>query len=391
MLLPFRIEFGERAIDDLRRRIEQTRWPDLAFDTGWSAGTNDGVLRDLARYWYTDFDWGAVEAEINRRPHVRGAVEDPSGNNEWMHAMVQVGPASPDRIPLLLLHGWPGSFVEFLDAADLLVSGVDGAPGFDVVVPSLPGFGFSEAPRAPGMHPGRMAERMHALMLVLGYQRYGVQGGDWGSAVGTALAERHPEAVIALHLNFLHSSAVPPSPPEGMSEVERAFRQVRAEFGAAEGAYSAIQGTKPQMLAYAQYDSPVGLLAWQLEVFWRWSDHGDDLWATFDRDRLLTNVTLYWLTGTVLSAARLYYERTHASEPIVTPRSVQVPVGFAQFAAEPFAAPREMVERSYPTLARYTGHPAGGHFAAMEQPRLFASDVSAFFRDLPRGGAGALA
>jgi microsomal epoxide hydrolase len=398
MLLPFRVEFGERALEDLRARLAQTRWPVLPFETGWSAGTDDGVLRDLVRYWYSDFDWAAAEVEINRRPHVRGPVDDGSGNAEWMHAMVLAGPGGEQRIPLLLIHGWPGSFVEFLDAADLLVgggpaAGTDDAPAFDVVVPSLPGFGFSEAARAPGMHPGRVAERLHALMLELGYTRYGVQGGDWGAWTGTALAERHPEAVIGLHLNFLHTAAVPPSTGE-MPEVERSYREAIARWQAEEGAYSAVQRTKPQSLAYGLTDSPVGLLAWQLEKFWGWSDHGDhvhhgdggdedaDLWSTFDRDRLLMNVTLYWLTGTVLSSSRLYYERSHADDEVITPGAVRVPVGFAAFPAEPWPAPRALVERAYPTLRHYEEQPAGGHFAAMEQPALFAKDVARFFRTL---------
>ena len=390
MLLPFRIEFGDRPIDELRRRIAETRWPEIPFDTGWSAGTHDGVLRDLARYWYADFDWAAAQTEINRRPHVRGPVADQGGSAEWMHAMVLAGPAGPARIPLLLIHGWPGSFIEFLAAADRLVAGVDGAPGFDVVVPSLPGYGFSEAPRTPGMHPGRVAERLHALMGELGYPRYGVQGGDWGAWVGTALAERHPEAVLGLHLNFLPSAAIPP-PVEPPSEVERRFREERARWNLEEGAYSAIQSTKPQTLAYAQHDSPVGLLAWMLEKFWRWSTapslgDGDDLWARLDRDRLLANVTLYWLTGSALSAARLYYERSHAAEPVLTPGAVRVPVGYAAFPAEPWASPREIVERAYPSLVHYGEPSAGGHFAALEQPALFAADVSRFFHGLPAAG-----
>ena len=381
MLLPFRIEFGDRAVEDLRRRIAETRWPDVPFDAGWFAGTNDGVLRALVRYWHTDFDWSAAQAEINRRPHVRGPVGGASGGAEWVHAMVLAGPASPSRLPLLLIHGWPGSFIEFLDAADRLVAGVEGAPGFDVVVPSLPGYGFSEAPRAPGMHPGRVAERLHALMGELGYARYGVQGGDCGAWVGTALAERHPEAVVGLHLNFLPSAAVPP-PSERMSDAERAYRAERARWNAEEGAYSAIQSTKPQTLGYALNDSPVGLLAWMLEKFWGWSDHGDDLWGSLDRDRLLANVTLYWLTGSALSSARLYYERAHADEPVLTPCAVRVPTGYAAFPAEPWAAPREVVERAFPRLVHYSEHPVGGHFAALEQPALFAADVARFFHGL---------
>jgi microsomal epoxide hydrolase len=281
-------------------------------------------------------------------------------------------------MPLLLIHGWPGSFVEFLDAAEQLAAGVDGAPGFDLVVPSLPGFGFSEAPREPGMHPGRIAARLHALMRELGYERYGVQGGDWGAITGTALALQQPEAVLGLHLNFVGGG--PPPADREMSDEERAYRERQQAFQATETGYSLIQGTRPQTLAYAQQDSPVGLLAWILEKFWVWSDHGEDLWDTFDRDRLLTNVMLYWLTGSVLSAARIYYEMRHGGAASLAGQ-VTVPTSYARFPAEPWAAPREVVERRY-HLVRMTEPARGGHFAALEQPTLYAADVASFFGTL---------
>ena len=198
-LLPFRIEFSERAIADLQRRLDATRWPAIPFATGWSAGTDDRVLRDLVRYWRTEFDWFEVQARLNRLAHLRGPIGDAAGE---LHCVLFAGEGAAARPPLLLLHGWPGSFLELLPAADLLAGGVGGGPAFEVVVPSLPGYGFSDAPPAPGMHPGRIAERMHALMRELGYERYGVQGGDWGAIVATRLARLHPETVVALHLNF---------------------------------------------------------------------------------------------------------------------------------------------------------------------------------------------
>lgn len=368
---PFRIEFSQRAIDDLHRRIDATRWPDLAHDPGWSEGANDAVLRDLVRYWRTEYDWFEQQAALNERSHLRGPIE-----GEAMHVMLATGPGGADRMPLLLLHGWPGSFIEFLDAADRLTEGIDGA-AFDLVIPSLPGFGFSDAPGAPGLHPGRIAERMHLLMQELGYERYGVQGGDWGAIIGTALASRHPEALSGLHLNFTVGG---PPPADGeMSAEEQEWRQFRQQFEREETGYSRIQGTRPQSLAYAQQDSPVGFLAWMLEKFWVWTDHGDDLWDTVDRDWLLTNAMLYWLTGKVLSAARIYYETSHMTEPLFTP-PIEVPMAYAKFPGEAWAAPREVVERTY-DVVHYTEAPVGGHFAAMEQPEFFAHDVAAFFRD----------
>jgi pimeloyl-ACP methyl ester carboxylesterase len=375
-LLPFRIEFTERAIADLHRRIDATRWPEIAIDEGWQAGTNDGVLRDLVRYWRTEYDWFAEQERLNALTHVRGPIE-----GEELHALLYTGPGSQQRVPLLLIHGWPGSFVEFLDAAERLVAGVNGGPGFDLVVPSLPGFVFSEAPRSTGMHPGAIASRLHALMGELGYERYGVQGGDWGAITGTALALQQPEAVLGLHLNFVGSG--PPPAAGEMSDEERAFRERQTEFQTTETGYSQIQGTRPQTLSYAQQDSPVGLLAWILEKFWVWSDHGEDLWDTLDRDRLLTNVMLYWLTGSVLSAARIYYEMRRGGATALAGQAM-VPTAYARFPAEPWAAPREVVERRY-ELVRMTEPARGGHFAALEQPGLYAEDVASFFADLRHG------
>ncbi len=369
-LLPFRIAITERAITDLHRRIEATRWPEIPFDSGWSTGTSGAVLRDLVRYWRFEFDWFDAQERLNRYPHVRGPVE-----GEELQAVLLTG-SGAGRIPLLLLHGWPGSFIELLQAGEILSEGVDGGSPFDVVIPSLPGFGFSEPARQPGMHPGRIADRMHLLMQALGYERYGVQGGDWGSIIGTRMAQQRPEALLGLHLNFA-AGGVPPAAGERPSEEEQAHRERMQRFRAEESGYSYIQGTRPQSLSFALNDSPVGLLAWMLEKFWAWSDHGDDLWETFERDDVLTNVSLYWLTGTALPAARIYYESAHEQPPYV-PERVEVPTAFARFPREPWAVPRPVVERSY-NLVRWTEMARGGHFAALEQPALFAEDVSAFF------------
>ena len=389
--LPFRIEFGPRAIEDLHRRLDAARWPAVPFDTGWSAGTNDAVLRDLVDYWRRDFDWFAVQERLNAFPHIRAPIAQPAlstveGGDEELHAVLLTR-GGPPRIPVVLLHGWPGSFIELLPAAQRLVEdGADGSPGADVVVPSLPGFGFSDAPRGPGMHPGRIAERIHGLMRLLGYERYGVQGGDWGAIVGARLARAHPEAVLGLHLNF-PAGLVPLEDGVTPTAEEAAYQQRLARWREDESGYSHLQGTKPQTLAYALTDSPVGLLAWILEKFWRYSDRatgeGDDLWQTFSRDDLLANVTLYWLTGSALSSARTYYERNNEEPPHRPTTRVEVPTALANYPAEPWAAPRALLERSF-NLVRWTDQPAGGHFAALEQPDLFAADVRAFFDSLPR-------
>lgn len=372
MMRPFRIEFNKKDLEDLHCRLDSTRWPTLPFDTGWSSGTNDQVLRDLVRYWRHEYDWFKVQEELNRLTHLRGPIE-----GEELHCLVYKGSGGGRRPPLLLLHGWPGSFVEFLDAAEILAHGIDGQPGFDLVVPSLPGYGLSEAPRTPGMHAGRVAERMHGLMKELGYQHYGVQGGDWGAIIGTALALQQPGFINGLHITFVHPS---PPPPEGElpSEEELAYLARRKKFDAEETGYGQIQRTKPQTLAYAQIDSPVGLLAWILEKFWAWSDHGNDLWQTFSRDRLLTNVMIYWLCGCMLSAGRLYYETFHHMPKDLRSGRVSVPTGFARFPAEPWSPPRLVVARQY-NLVYYSEPSKGGHFAAMEQPEVWARDVADFF------------
>ncbi|MEX0856108.1 MAG: epoxide hydrolase [Gemmatimonadota bacterium] len=374
---PYRIDFPPAAIEDLHRRIDATRWPEMPFETGWESGTNDAVLRELVAYWRNDYDWFAVQERLNQRTHLRGPIE-----GEQLHCVVYEGEGAdaPGRFPLLLLHGWPGSFHEFDAAAPRLAAGQGGAPGFDLVVPSLPGFAFSEAPRERGMNPTRIAERLHLLMGELGFERYGVQGGDWGSIIATQMARLHPEALVGLHLNFVASA---PAPPDGVepSAEEVAYRAARARFQGAETGYSSIQGTRPQSLAYAQNDSPVGLLAWILEKYWAWSDHGDDLWETFSRDDILTTVMLYWLPGRVLSSARIYYETSNPIPGTAIGGRVEVPTGYARFPAEPWGPPREVVERTY-NLVHYSEPERGGHFPALERTMAWAEDVARFFGGL---------
>jgi pimeloyl-ACP methyl ester carboxylesterase len=370
---PFTIDFGQDAIDDLQRRIDAVRWPAITIEEGWNAGTNDAVLRELVNYWRCEYDWFEQQDRLNALDHHRGPI-----GGEDLHCVRYSG-SGGTAVPLLLIHGWPGSIVEFTTAAQQLSVGVDGSPGFELVVPSLPGFGFSQAPNAPGMHPGTIAERLHQLMLEFGYESYGVQGGDWGSIIGSVLAHRHPEAVRALHVNFV--AGVPRRADGQMSDDEQQYWAKSQRFQATETGYSLIQGTRPQTLSYAQHDSPVGLLAWILEKFWVWSDHGDDIWDTFDRDQVLTNVMLYWLTGSVLSAARIYYETRQPAAAAVFGGRVEVPTAYARYPAEPWAAPDEVVERGY-NLVRVTEPAAGGHFAALEQPGVYAADVASFFASI---------
>ncbi|MFW5905121.1 MAG: epoxide hydrolase family protein [bacterium] len=400
-LQPFGIDFSEAAVADLHRRIDRFRWPEMPFDTGWSAGTDGEVLRELVDHWRNDYDWFAVQDRLNELTHLKGPVE-----GEGLHCVVyrngggiddagddtgRIGGAvgagggagaadAGGSFPLLLLHGWPGSFHEFHEAAPRLAAGIGGTQGFDVVVPSLPGFVLSDPPTERGMDPTRIAERLHALMGELGYGRYGVQGGDWGGIIGTQMARLFPDALVGLHLNFVASA---PPPPEGVepSPEEVAYREARARFSDAETGYSAIQGTKPRTLAYAQQDSPVGWLAWMLEKYWAWSDHGEDLWDTFSRDDVLTTAMLYWMPGRILSAARIYYETFNPVSDRRVGGRVEVPTGYARFPAEPWAPPVEVVERTY-NVVRYTEPDRGGHFPALEQPEIWSEDVGRFFSEV---------
>lgn len=359
------IDFPREAVDDLHRRLDEIRWPETGFDAGWDRGMDQVTLRELVRYWRHDYDWFAAQSDLNRLEHRTVEIDGENLHYVTYHS------ERPDPKPILVLHGWPGSFVEFLDSAVLLCDA-----GYEVIVPSLPGFALSDPPRKPGMHGGRIAERLHELMRRLGHERYGVQGGDWGAVIALALAHRQPEAVTGLHLNLIPGA---PPPPEGEEpgDEERAWREWRERFNEHELAYYDVQATKPDTLAYALADSPVGLLAWIVEKLWAWSDHGGDLWSSFDRDRTLTNVMLYWLPNRVQSSARIYYEMENPDGPIFG-RRTEVPTGYLRMPKEPWGPPRAVAERMA-NVVHYTEAPRGGHFAAMEEPRIWADDVAAFF------------
>ena len=290
-------------IDDLNRRRDATRWPTIPFDTGWSSGTNDRVLRDLVHYWRHEYDWFATQERLNRLTHLRGSV---GGEALCIAFFTRVrGAGAAPRC--LLLHGWPSSFVEFLDAAELLAGGMDGNPGLTWWSHRCPASCFQRRRALPGCTRDRWPRDCMLLMQELGFKQYGVQGGDWGAIIGTTLARQHPESVVGLHVNFVHPAQPPPKgrfPPRTSrltTPAPSGSRRRRPHTARSRG-----RGRRHSLTP--SMDSPVGLLAWILEKFWAWSDHGDDLWQTLDRDRFLTNVMLYWLPGCVLSSARIYYE-----------------------------------------------------------------------------------
>jgi len=376
---PFRIEIAQSQLDDLRARLSHTHLPN-AIVHDWSDGTDTAYLHELLAYWRDTFDWRAQEARLNAFPHFKVRV---AGRD--VHVLHARG-SGVVPLPLILSHGWPGSFAEMLDLVPRLTNperfGGDPRDAFDVVVPSLPGYGFSERPTAPGTTAAVIADVWAELMTTLGYERFGAQGGDWGSAISTHLGIQHAERVAGVHLNYMFRAFLPSRRSLGANADpdETAYFDGTDRWYAAEGGYSHLQATKPQTLAYALGDSPAGLAAYIVEKFRTWSDCGGNVESVFSKDTLLTNVAIYWFTQTIGSSMHLYWERERAT---MRPPSVPPPVPFAlaAFPHELSTPPRRLVERVF-RVERYTPMPRGGHFAALEQPELLASDIATFFRPL---------
>jgi pimeloyl-ACP methyl ester carboxylesterase len=364
---PFRVEFSEESLTDLHERLARTRWPPDG-DDGWECGPPAAYLRDLAEHWQNRFDWRAAEDRINALPNFVASID----GHEIHYVHLSGGKST--GLPIVLTHGWPGSFLELLEVASLL------AGEFDVVVPSLPGYGFSTG---RPVNPVRIAELWGALMSGLGYTRFAAQGGDWGATISTRLALLFPERVSALHLNYVPGSYAPflGAGARPLSEAETRFVRDRDRWLEEEGAYGHLQRTRPRTPAYALNDSPAGLLAWIVEKLRSWSDCGGDLESRFSRDEILAHVTLYWLTGSIGSSMRLYREARAVPLAFADGARVPVPCAVARFPKEEPMPPREWVERAY-DVVRWTEMPRGGHFASMEEPELLSSDVRAFLRGL---------
>ena len=371
---PFLIDVPAETLHDLSRRLRNSRWPDEVTDAGWDYGTNLDYLRELCTYWVTDFDWRARERELNRLPQFRATID-----GQRIH-FVHVRGNGPDPLPLVLTHGWPSSFVELVKLIPRLTDpqsfGGDRRDAFDVVVPSLPGYGFSDRPR-DRLASERTPELWEKLMAALGYTRYGVHGGDIGAGVSTKLAQRHPTGVVGLHLLSVGGSIDPAT--DKPTEAELAFLAQSERWLQAEGAYGRLQRTKPQSLAYGLNDSPAGLAAWIVEKLRSWSDCEGDVERAFSKDELLTNITIYWVTETIAASFRPYWDNEHA--PGAAPPSVQVPTGFAIFPRDLTTPPREFAERFY-NVRRWSEMPRGGHFPAHEQPDLLADELRSFFGEL---------
>ena len=393
---PFQVDIPNQALDDLRQRIPATRWAPKELVEDHSQGVQLATIEALLRYWVNDYDFGRVEARLNALPQFKTEID-----GLGIH-FIHVKSDHEDALPLILTHGWPGSVIEMLEVigplADPTAHGGSAEDAFHLVVPSLPGYGFSDEPTSVGWDPGRVAQAWAELMNRLGYDRYVAQGGDVGAAVTDTMAIQAPDGLAGIHLNFLRRPPLEVAAavfggapePEGFTEEERAaFEPLRAQF---KKGYIAEQGQSPQTIGYALTDSPVGLAAWML-------DHDTDSYEKITsafvvgtpaggltRDHILDNITLYWLTATGTSAARMYWEGARATAAAAaawqTPPEVSLPVAFTVFPGEIFRAPRSWAERVYPNLIYFNEVDRGGHFAAWEEPELFSEELRAAFKSL---------
>jgi pimeloyl-ACP methyl ester carboxylesterase len=376
---PFKIAVPDAVLADLRERLARVRWPDEVPNGGWRYGTDLAYMKALVTYWRDEYDWRKNEAALNR---FRQFTVKLAGID--LHFIHEPG-VGPAPMPLLLSHGWPGSVLEFHKIIPMLTDpgrfGGDPADAFTVVAPSLPGYGFSFSPNQARFGITEIADTFASLMTdVLGYPRFGAQGGDWGAFITARLGYAYPARLSGIHVNLL-TLRRDLKPPANPTEEERRYLADLGQWLREEAGYQWIQGTKPQTLAYGLSDSPVGLAAWIVEKFRTWSDCGGDVERRFTRDEILTNVMLYWVTGAIGSSFWPYYARYHADWPIPDGARVDVPMGYAAFPQEIVRPPRAWAERVF-DVRRWTPMAAGGHFAALEEPEALAAEVRAFFRGL---------
>jgi epoxide hydrolase len=383
---PFRVEIPQSALDDLNEVLDRKRWPDELPDVGWAYGVPLAYLQDLAHYWRHEYDWRGAEATLNEWPQYTTSIDGAT-----IH-FAHVRSPEPDATPLLITHGWPGSIVEFTEIAgplsDPRAHGGDPSDAFHLIMPSIPGFGFSGPTRQTGWEFRRIAAAFDELMTRLGYATYGAQGGDWGAAISRELGRIRPDRVIGVHLNLIPGSAATTDPDvdelAGLSSAERdrtrASWERNQRWERERTGYAVQQSTRPQTLAYALTDSPVGQLAWIAEKLVEWADTRERE-TPIDRDRVLTNVMIYWLTGTAGSSARIYYERAHADYWGRPDPPSSAPTALAAFPEENFIVVRHIAERTN-NIVRWSEFDRGGHFASMEEPELLVDDIRAFFREL---------
>jgi microsomal epoxide hydrolase len=365
---PFRVEVPEAVLDDLRERLQRTRWPDQIPGSAWGYGTDMAYLQELCDHWASKFDWRAQEERFNRWPHFLTDID-----GQQIH-FIRARADDPNALPLIITHGWPGSVSEFLDVIEPL------REQFHVVAPSLPGYGWSGPTTEPGWDAARVAQAWKTLMARLGYERYGAQGGDWGAMISARLAAIDSEHCVGLHSNMLLAFPADPSSVQ-LNEQEQADLADVGAFMTRGAAYQEIQGKNPQTLGYGLTDSPAGLAGWIVEKFWDWTDNNGNPEDAVTRDQILTNLTVYWVTKTINSSIRLYCESQRGQNFGPSNEYVSVPTAAAVFPKEMFRIPKAYAESRY-NLVRYTRFERGGHFAALEEPDLLVQDVKEFFREL---------
>ena len=377
---PFRLHVADREIEDLRARLERVRWPDEPPLEPWSTGTSVAYLQDFVRYWRSRFDWRSWEAKLNAFRQFTAPVHGID-----LHFIHEEG-CGPAPMPLLLSHGWPGSVFEFHRLIPMLTDpvrfGGDAADSFTVVAPSLPGYTLSFTPGQKRFSVEDIAACFATLMTdVLGFARFGAQGGDWGGFIASVLGHRHASCMIGIHLNLLAVRRDPKMVANPNAE-ERAFLADLSHWLKEETGYQAIQGTKPQTLAFGLTDSPAGLAAWIVEKFRSWTDCGGVPENAVSRDEMLADISLYWFTGAIGSSFWPYHARLHGPWPIPEGETVDVPTGYAGFPKEIVRPPRSLAEKTYTDIRRWSALEKGGHFAALEQPDVLAREIREFFRPL---------
>jgi pimeloyl-ACP methyl ester carboxylesterase len=374
MITEFKCYISQAAIDDLRSRLRQTRWTDEITRSNWQYGASLSYIKELADYWLNMFDWRKVEDEINQYPNYIAEVD--GTKIHFLH----IKGKGKKSVPLIITHGWPGSFLEMNKLIIPLITNPEFS--FDLIIPSIPGFGFSQKINVPGCNLWFIGDLWSKLIKELGYEKVLAQGGDFGAGISTALALKHPEDVLGLHLNYIPGSYFPFLVKTEKLTKEEILSQKNAEdWYTTEGAYSHQHRTKPLTLAYALNDSPVGLCAWIVEKFYGWSDCNGNIESVFTKDELLSNVSLYWYTETIHSSIRLYNENSQVPLHFSKNDFVNTPVGIARFHKEEPFPPRKFIERGY-NIQHWTDIPKGGHFAAMEQPALLTNDIIQFAKTL---------
>jgi pimeloyl-ACP methyl ester carboxylesterase len=378
-ITPFQIAVGDADLTDLQDRLARTRWPEREAVDDWSQGIPLAYVQEVCDYWRTSYDWRTREKHLNQFPQFRIPLSGGSDETLGFHFIHARSP-EPNAFPLVITHGWPGSTVEFMKVigplSDPASHGGDPADAFHVVAPSLPGYGFSDKPARAGWGTDRIAAAWDELMVALGYDRYGAQGGDWGAAVTTRIGAQNLGHCAAIHVNMPVARPGPEGP--GTSDAEKVALAKFKHYQDHDSGYSKQQSTRPQTLGYGLVDSPAGQAAWILEKFWSWTDNNGHPEDAVSRDELLDNVMFYWLNATGASSARLYWESFNAFGGV----TVSIPTGVSQFPKEIITAPRAWAEHAYTDIRYWNELDRGGHFAAFEEPDLFVNEIRAFFREI---------